>query len=478
MIPRERLPILSLLTSHWVSLLGTVLVTTAGILWLFVLSHELRGHASNPYIGIILFVALPILFIAGLILIPIGIFLARRRLGHGPALYDRGIAARRLAAFLIPTTALNLIIGAHLAYRGVEHMETESFCGQTCHVMKPHFTAHRDSPHSRVLCVECHVAPGAKGWVEAKTAGTRQLIEVAFDSYPRPVPSAIETNRLVPASETCEHCHAADRRVGSKLRVITSFADDEKNTATKTVMMLKVGGAGTGGIHGAHFGPGVSVRFAPSDAKRQTIPWIEYNDTNRKISRVYTSDPKNVDNLVKYEMQCTDCHNRPTHVFELAERAVNKAILSGELPVTLPFIRKQAVASLKTDYSTSAEASTRIPESLNAYYKQSYPQMAASRPAEIKRAGEVLVAIYNRNVFPDLKVTWGTYANNLGHTDFPGCFRCHDGAHTSPDQNSISQDCAVCHEMLAVDEPDPEILKTLGLSEQTSPPAVNLQASK
>jgi hypothetical protein len=79
-----------------------------------------------------------------------------------------------------------------------------------------------------------------------------------------------------------------------------------------------------------------------------------------------------------------------------------------------------------------------------------------------------VLAIYNRNVFPDLKVSWGTYPNNLGHTDFPGCFRCHDGSHATTDRKAIKQDCDVCHQPLAMDEASPEILKTLGLEERIS----------
>jgi hypothetical protein len=61
-----------------------------------------------------------------------------------------------------------------------------------------------------------------------------------------------------------------------------------------------------------------------------------------------------------------------------------------------------------------------------------------------------------------MKVTWGTYPNNMGHDRFPGCFRCHDGLHTSPDgQHTISNDCGTCHTVLAYQEADPGILKTL-----------------
>jgi nitrate/TMAO reductase-like tetraheme cytochrome c subunit len=469
MISREKWPFLVLVASHWLSLLGTVLVTTAGILWLLVLAHEVRGSSSNPYIGIALFVVLPILFFSGLLLIPLGMLFARRRVRQDFLAVDsRQAAFRRLAMFLIPTTLLNLVIGAHLTYEAVEYMETESFCGQSCHVMKPQFTAYRDSPHSRVGCVECHVAPGALGWLEAKTAGTRQLIEVAFNTYPRPIPSAVETDRLVPATETCEKCHWPDKFSGSKLRVISNFAEDEANTVTRTVLMMKIGGNGAGGIHGAHFGPGISLRYAASDGKRQSIPWIEYRDTNRGISRVYTAAERSGNDsgkLAQYDMQCIDCHNRPTHTFELPERAVQRAMASGELPVTLPFLKKKSVEVLKASYSSSEDAASRIPEAIKSYYRSSFAEIARSRTTDVEKAAGALLTIYSRNVFPELKVTWGTYPNNLGHTDFPGCFRCHDGAHTSADQNSITQDCAACHEMLAVDEPAPEILKTLGLAD-------------
>ena len=47
-----------------------------------------------------------------------------------------------------------------------------------------------------------------------------------------------------------------------------------------------------------------------------------------------------------------------------------------------------------------------------------------------------------------MNVTWGTYANNVGHTrpdSFPGCFRCHDEDHKTKEGKVISQDCSLCH---------------------------------
>src|SRR5271170_867853 len=136
-------PLLVLLTSHWLSMAGVTLVTLAGICWLFVLPANLRGHVQNPYIGLLLFVALPILFLAGLALIPIGIWLSRRSVAAGfTTVEDRRIAWRRAGIFFGVMTAVNLIIGSQLSYRAVEHLESNQFCGQSCHVMTPEFTAH------------------------------------------------------------------------------------------------------------------------------------------------------------------------------------------------------------------------------------------------------------------------------------------------------------------------------------------------
>src|SRR5215472_2497424 len=270
MNPTPRTPGWFLLTRHWLSLAGAALVTTAGLSFLFVLPQQVRGHVSNPYIGIIIFLILPIVFFAGLAMMAAGVYLSKRRIRRGlaEATFDRRIAFRRLAWFLAITTLFNVLIGTQLTYRAVEHMETPQFCGATCHTMAPEFAAYQNSPHSKVECVECHVAPGAAGWVSSKINGARQLIETVFDSYRRPIPSAIESNRLVPARETCENCHWPHKFGGVRLRVFSQYADDEASTRSQTVLLMLVGGDKFPGIHGAHFGPGVHICFAAAEPTR------------------------------------------------------------------------------------------------------------------------------------------------------------------------------------------------------------------
>src|SRR6516164_111792 len=157
------------LTRHWLSLVGVALVTTAVISWLFVLPLRIRGHVDNPYVAIVIFLILPALFFTGLVLIPIGIDARKRRIRKG-LLRPHDCCERAYRKF---------------TYRAVKHMETPQFCGQSSHSMNPEFAAYSNSPHAKVECVDCHVAPGASGWLASKTSGIRQLFETVPKTYPR-----------------------------------------------------------------------------------------------------------------------------------------------------------------------------------------------------------------------------------------------------------------------------------------------------
>ena len=198
-------------------------------------------------------------------------------------------------------------------------------------------------------------------------------------------------------------------------------------------------------------GPGVEIRYAATDAKREKLPWVEYRGADGKVSTYVDGDAKG---LAQYSMQCTDCHNRPAHTFELAARAVDAAMNAGQLSASMPFLKKTAV-ELLSQSKTGEDLAPKLAE----FYKGK-----AVSDSDVAAAAKQLGQIFSRNVFPDLKVTWGTYANNLGHTDAPGCFRCHDGNHLRADKTAITQDCTTCHRMVAVDEAAPEVLKTLGVN--------------
>ena len=118
---------------------------------------------------------------------------------------------------------------------------------------------------------------------------------------------------------------------------------------------------------------------------------------------------------------------------------------------------------MKAGYADRDDAAQRIASSLNDFYRTSYPDAYRDKRLVIDAAIQQIQAIYLRNVFPEMNVTWGTYPNNLGHADFPGCFRCHDGSHSTADGRTISNDCDTCHTLLAVEEPNPKVISDLGM---------------
>ena len=463
-----------LLTQHWLSLLGVALVATALISWLFVLPQQVRGHVDNPYVGIVVFLVLPAIFFAGLALVPIGVYLSKRQIRQGLAEegFDRKTALQRIAWFFGATTLLNILIGTQVTYRAVKYMETPQFCGASCHTMNPELAAYQNSPHSRVECVECHVAPGAVGWIHSKTSGIRQLVETVLNTSPDRFLPALASNRLVPARETCENCHWPQKFSGARLRLFSKYADDEENTRI-----------GNRSPDAGGWKPDLrNSRCALWSGSSHPFCGRRPKAADHSVGRIQEYQHRRSPNLRQFGNAAGfgqgDFHNLRWNAWTVItarrilstcrNEPMDKALALGDIAVGLPYIKKKSVELLKANYATSTEAAAKLPPALVSFYQQNYPDLYAARSEDIHQAGQAVLAIYNRNVFPDLKVTWGTYPNNLGHTDFPGCFRCHDGSHTAADGKTITQDCNTCHEPLAMDEASPEILKTLGIAERIS----------
>ncbi|MFZ0796633.1 MAG: NapC/NirT family cytochrome c [Terriglobales bacterium] len=460
-----------------ITLAGAVVTTSAALTTIAFWFYEVfLPGPPHPYIGLLVFLILPGIFVFGLVLIPFGIWLRRRSLrerGELPTIFPaidlRLPVVRRTLAYVAVATVLNIFIFGTASYRGVQYMDSTSFCGKTCHtVMDPEYTAYQNSPHARVECVDCHIGPGAGWFVRSKLSGLLQVFAVTFHTYSRPIPSPVKYLR--PARETCEQCHWPQRFTGDKFLVNTSYKDDEKNTPQTDVLVLKVGGHrwnGSVGIHGHHLADNERIRYISTDAERQTIPAVYYTDENGKTTEFISTDAKptqqQLDKGEHRVMDCVDCHNRPTHAFDLPENAVDKQMWNGRISPELPFIRKKAVEVLKINYSARDVAERNIKEELNNFYRTNYPQIYQTRRTIVEQAGQEVANIYLRNIFPDMRVAWGVHPNNLGHNDSPGCFRCHDGSHTSADGQTITNDCAACHNLLAVQEASPKVLTDLGM---------------
>lgn len=453
------------------SLAGGAITTAAGVTMIGYWLLEWLGRPNeNPYLGIIFFLILPAVFIGGLALIPVGMYLRRKALqktreipAEFPKVDFNDRIFRHGVDIVLVATIVNLLVVSIASYRGAAYMDSPQFCGQSCHVMHPEYTAYKISAHSHVACVECHIGAGASSYFAAKVNGTKQLIEVSLHRYPTPIESPVQNLR--PARDICEGCHTPAKFVGEKLLVKSNFADDEQNTETQTVVVLHLGGQDSlshlTGIHGVHLG---HIEYIATDPTRTTIPWVQRRNPDGSETAYAASALKGtVPKGERRVMDCIDCHNRASHTFVTAEEALNRAMADGAVNPSLPWIHKEGLALLKADYTSLADAQAKIPAQLEAFYRTGNPQVMATKTDMVKRAGDELVTLYGQNVFPEMKVTWGTHPNHIGHMSYPGCFRCHDGDHSAKDGTSITQDCSACHNLLAVDEAKPKVLSDLGI---------------
>jgi hypothetical protein len=251
-----------------------------------------------------------------------------------------------------------------------------------------------------------------------------------------------------PARDTCERCHWPERFHGDEVRTIREYAEDEANSETVTPLTLYVGGGsaplGVGtGIHW-HMNLDNQIEYITTDPKREVIPFVRLRDRNGTV-REYVVEGTTPDQLSSGEqrrMDCLDCHNRPAHTLSpTPERAVNEAMAQGRIPRELPFIRREAAAAVTPAYPDRAAALQAIAARLREHYR-SYPSVEGRL---VERAIAGTQDVWARNVFPAMKVTWGTYPNQMGHVDAPGCFRCHDDEHKTKDGRVIRQDCETCH---------------------------------
>ncbi|PLX74241.1 MAG: cytochrome C [Desulfuromonas sp.] len=463
-----------------VSLIGAMIVTvTTPFLFGYMLADTV-WHIKNPYFGGAIYLALGPAFLGGLAMIFVGAFFFRgqrevhlftlqylRKYFTEPDMFGR---LRKNVFLIVLLTSVNFVVFSMFLYRAYHYMESTTFCGQFCHtVMNPELTAYQNSAHSRVACVECHIGAGADWFVKSKISGARQLLAVAASTYPRPIETPV--HGLRPARETCEQCHRPELFHGDKLSVDRRFLDDEQNTEVYDVLLMKVGSAGdrvqsSHGIHW-HVAPQNKISYRATDHSRMVIPEVRLTreDGSEVVFKTDDADKQLATGgtLVEdREMDCIDCHNRPSHVYLPAEEALDNKIAEGVIPVALPFIKQQALEVVNAEYTSREEAKAEIADRLSNWYAKNYPQLPDREQLVVKAIAGVQTA-YTENVFPEMNIGWGTYVNHVGHgPDFEvGCFRCHDDMHVSSDGQTISADCNTCHTLLALEEESPEILQTL-----------------
>lgn len=447
-------PRLSLFRS-WISLMGLIVTIGSGFAFLFLLVMDIFSAKANAYLGILAYLLVPAFVVFGLALIALGLFFERRRArktGGQPALLQLDFSQPRIRRnlVLVVTCGVTFILLASVAaYRSYHFSESVAFCGTVCHeVMKPEYTAFKQSPHANSACTECHIGPGAEWFVKAKVSGLYQVYSVMFNKYHRPIETPVKNLR--PAKETCLGCHWPSKFFGAVLRTWTYYKSDEKNSPWTIKMLLNIGGGNPahGPIRGIHWHmEGVNtVEYIATDAKRLVIPWVRVRDQNGK-EIVYQTEAKDqrisaeqMTSLERRTMDCIDCHNRPSHQYRAPNELLDMSLAAGRIDSSLPSIKARAAKLMAGSYTNEAQALAAIEHGL----KEQYPNEPRIDPA----ISEVQ-ALYSANFFPEMKVRWDQYPSHIGHRISPGCFRCHDGKHVSEDGQKISNDCKACHTILA-----------------------------
>ena len=444
-----------------ISLIGMLLAVAATGLIIIFLSLEAMTGVEHPYLGILVYFIFPAMLILGLFLVPIGAFKVRQQrrkiapeeIPPYPVLDLNDQRKRNLFVFFILGTVIFVIIIALAAIKGYHFTESTNFCGKLCHtVMTPEYTAWSKSPHARVQCVECHIGPGAKWYVKAKISGLKQIYAVLAHTYSIPIEAPI-TN-LRPARDICERCHWPEQFYSGRQKVYYHYAPDEKNTPREINMLINIGGTPkTPTAMGIHWHIGSEVYYIARDRKRLDLPYVAVKDKYGKITEYQDVDnPLSKEEIakgVKRLMDCTDCHNRPTHIYRSPGQEMDEHFVSGHIDPSLPYIKKVAVELLNKPYKTKEEGKNSIAEGIEKHYAKNYPRVAKEKAPAIRQAIENVQDIYSRNFFPGMKVRWNTYPDHIGHFYTPGCFRCHGGKHKAEDGKVISKDCNLCHTVLS-----------------------------
>ncbi len=448
---------------NWLSAIGFILSLNSLLIMIILFIISLTVESSNTYLGIFIYIVLPVILVLGLILIPIGMIASRKKglltqTGQKwPVLDFNNKKTQRSITIVSVFTIVFLVVSAMGSYQAFHYSESVEFCGKLCHrVMKPEYVTYLNSPHARVSCVECHVGEGASWYMKSKLSGLYQVYSVIFHKYPKPIPTPIENLR--PATETCERCHWPQKFYEKKLRNIRGFLTDSSNTQWNYALLMKIGPSFSAlglseGIHW-HINPDVSIEYIASTHDRESIPWVKY--TNRKTGEIKifqdkenALNKKSMDSLQSRSMDCMDCHNRPSHSYKSANDYLDNALISGMVPEELPFIKKAAMRVLSNQFTSTDTALIEIRNMITTYYQEKHPQIYSGQKELIEKAISGIQDEFQKNTFPEMNASSSKYLNHIGHWESDGCFRCHSGKHEDEKGAVISNDCNLCHTIIA-----------------------------
>jgi hypothetical protein len=327
--------------------------------------------------------------------------------------------------------------------------------------MGPELVAYEAGPHRDVTCGECHVEPGVTGWVKAKLNGTRQLVQVITGLYPQPIPPP-EHDALPSTKDTCQACHSLDRLASAALVARTSFGEDEANTRSFVGLMIRPGSGDTfDEQRGVHWHVLRNVEFLTPEGNAEKIDYVAVTALDGTVREFIAQDQieiaedvqPDIDRLKADEksqtMDCIQCHNRIGHPIPNPRQGLDYDLANSRIDSTLPYVKREGVQILWNGYPDQETAFAEA-DKLDDFYALEYPTVAEASATEIDQAITQIKILYRLTATPEMKATYSSYPDFMGHMDFPGCFRCHDGGHFRVVDGKVTTEvipytCDTCH---------------------------------
>lgn len=366
------------------------------------------------------------------------LFLQQRDLIYQQSLPQLLAGALILLVILLPVVVVTVIVW--------DYTNSPGFCGTRCHTMPPEYAAYKASLHSQVRCVDCHIGKASTlETIRMKASHGSHLYRLIF-GYERP----IIVKSLRPAKGSCERCHWPEAFHDDTVREIKHYASDINNTESKVFLVMRTGGGATreGRGKGIHWHIENEIFFIANDKQKQNIPWVKVVDFKGNVTEYIDATaeitPEFIKKTKKHKMDCLDCHNRSAHLLRSPDRALDKTLALRRIDRRIPFIKKKGLEVLRVPYTTIEEGVKAI-WALEDFYRKNYADFYNQNHGLVQVALQEFERILRETVFPDMAVGWTTYPDNIGHKEFAGCFRCHNGKHFNSKGESIRLHCNICH---------------------------------
>ena len=364
------------------------------------------------------------------------------------------LGQRTLMLGTVTTLVVAAIALAVLGAGGIvawEYSNSNAFCTDNCHAVHPEEPrAHAASSHARVQCVECHMGrlPTLQ-LMTLKAAHYHELLGMVT-GYKRP----LAASTLRPARDSCEGCHWPDVVHNDSVRTRVHYDTDAKSTETRTRLIVHTGGgeAREKATRGIHWHIGMNVEYMSTDEQKRSIPWVRVTDKDGKATTYVDTTSKigraEMDQAPKRRMDCIDCHNAAGHPFVSPAVRVDNMMADGRIDRAIPSGKARALAIIEKASPLHGPLAERIPqfEKIIAESAPKGEQKPEAKAAE-QQFQKQMLDILKLSEFDAKDLTWKSFPNHVGHQDFAGCFRCHDGKHVNEKGEAIRLQCTLCHDI-------------------------------